>query len=249
MVNIYYHSIIFYNSMAQRLHIAKHMSSILLALVAGCRQPMPEICKPDTVPTDFAPLAQTTDVGNLVAWPIIEGQTQVDVYVDTDTLPDLLDLDEALLTAQDSFAAWENAAHQSIRFDVYALDERDDEAEQSYGYVNTVTFEPDWQADEDKLAVTSTSYDSVSGNIVGFDMVFNARDFTWSNAAQTPEYARDFGAVMTHEVGHSLGLLDLYDCEDPEDHYSIMCNTYTPSRTLFDFDVHAMDAFYGECAP
>ena len=69
--------------------------------------------------------------------------------------------------------------------------------------VNGVTFNADWDLDEDMLAVTSV-WTTADGVALGFDMQVNTKDHRW--ALDGAEDSVDLQNAMAHEFGHVLGI-------------------------------------------
>lgn len=230
------------------------MQNILFTLLSGCEAYIPEqssVCKSDEIDQKYKNFIKTTESGTPVTWPIVDGQSIHDVYVDVFDLPATLETAPAKLAIQKSFQTWESALQDVIHFDVKFSDETDINMD-SIDALNIITFdEESWSASADKLATTATTYES-SGNILQFDTYFNSVDHIWGiiePANLTPPEAHDVQAIMTHEIGHALGFSDLENCADNK--YSVMCtgnhSGETTERELFDYDLGAVDALYGDC--
>ncbi|MDP2908140.1 MAG: matrixin family metalloprotease, partial [Nanoarchaeota archaeon] len=100
------------------------------------------------------------------------------------------------------------------------------------------------------IAVTSIWYTRVGKQIVEFDMLFDT-DYTWGNADPNNDgisdnSLMDLQNIATHELGHGVGLNDIY---------STSCNTVTmygysnygdiAKRSLEAPDVTGLRSMYG----
>jgi len=88
--------------------------------------------------------------------------------------------------------------------------------------------------------------------IVEFDIMFDT-DFTWGDAGPTSETdlgdpdIMDLLNIATHELGHGLGLGDLYDSSATEETmYGYSGYGETKKRTLYFGDIAGIQELYGE---
>lgn len=81
--------------------------------------------------------------------------------------------------------------------------------------------------------------------ILEFDILFNT-DFSWGDATQD-ESLMDLQNIATHEIGHGLGLDDLYDlvCSE-ETMYGYSDNGETSKRDLANGDIKGLQELYGK---
>jgi hypothetical protein len=94
---------------------------------------------------------------------------------------------------------------------------------------HVVIFRDDaWPYDDtsNTLALTTLSYDKLSGEIYDADVEVNTHDYTLSVAATLPPGGYDFLSIITHEAGHFLGLAHATDT------HSTMYAHYTPGTDL-----------------
>ncbi|MDX1607881.1 MAG: matrixin family metalloprotease, partial [Candidatus Spechtbacterales bacterium] len=79
--------------------------------------------------------------------------------------------------------------------------------------------------------------------LVEWDMVFDDVDFNWSTTGDVN--AMDFESISTHELGHAVGLADLYtsDCSE-ETMYGYATEGETKKRDLNSGDITGMSKLY-----
>jgi hypothetical protein len=79
--------------------------------------------------------------------------------------------------------------------------------------------------------------------LVEWDMIFDDTDFSWSESGEAGKM--DFENIATHELGHSVGLDDLYDNKCSEmTMYGYASNGETDKRTLEDGDIAGIRKLY-----
>ena len=84
------------------------------------------------------------------------------------------------------------------------------------------------------IAVTITWYDTSTNNILEFDMVFDT-DFKWSTTGTRK--TMDVQNIATHELGHAVGLADLYiPLARKETMYGYSTTGETTKRSLYTGD-------------
>jgi len=94
------------------------------------------------------------------------------------------------------------------------------------------------------IAVTSVWYIKSTKQIVEFDMLFNT-DFVWGDATINPALM-DLENIATHELGHSVGLADLYSTSCTEvTMYGYSNNGDVAKRTLEQPDITGLQKMYG----
>ncbi len=83
--------------------------------------------------------------------------------------------------------------------------------------------------------------------LVEWDMVFDDADFDWSADCSSEDCANkmDFENIATHELGHAVGLGDLYndECSD-QTMYGYASKGETKKRDLADGDIAGINALY-----
>lgn len=75
--------------------------------------------------------------------------------------------------------------------------------------VNLVRFNQDWQASSQIIAMTTTTYHTVTGQVYDADIEFNTRHYVFDDVELPhvdPAMTMDLQHVLTHEVGHFVGL-------------------------------------------
>ena len=103
-----------------------------------------------------------------------------------------------------SAETWDGATNQELMNNAYSF------GEVTYGvqdYTNAVTF-GNYQT-TGVIAVTTIWYNPVTKRIVEFDVMFDT-DWIWGDA--TNDLTKmDLQNIATHELGHGVGLADVYD--------------------------------------
>lgn len=81
--------------------------------------------------------------------------------------------------------------------------------------------------------------------IVEYDMIFNV-GFDWAVIDAEPQDAMDLQNIATHELGHAVGLGDLYNACTEVTMYGYSTEGETTKRTLELADIAGLHALYGE---
>jgi hypothetical protein len=80
--------------------------------------------------------------------------------------------------------------------------------------------------------------------IIEFDILFNTY-YAWGDA-ETDENVMDLQNIATHEIGHGLGLADLYDTDAAEETmYGYADYGEMNKRSLYKGDIAGITALYG----
>lgn len=98
--------------------------------------------------------------------------------------------------------------------------------------------------DNNVIAVTSVWYTPVGRQIVEFDILFNTR-FAWGDATVDTS-KMDLQNIATHELGHGVGLDDIYSTTCSEvTMYGYSDYGETKKRTLEQPDITGLQKMYG----
>ena len=109
-------------------------------------------------------------------------------------------------------------------------------------YQNAIIF-GDYPSDN-VIAVTSIWYTTRGKQIVEFDIMFNTR-FTWGDAAVNSA-KMDLQNIATHELGHAVGLNDIYTTScSAVTMYGYGSYGETQKRTLEQPDITGLQKLYG----
>jgi hypothetical protein len=110
---------------------------------------------------------------------------------------------------------------------------------------HVIVFRDDaWPYDDSSntLALTTVTYNKLTGEIYDADMEINSHDQTLSIAATVPTDGYDFESIVTHETGHFLGMAH------STDQHATMYAHYTPGnedmRALTADDVNGICSIY-----
>ena len=149
-------------------------------------------------------------------------------------------LGSAFITSAISTSAetWDAATSKELFRDTYTIDSR-----ARYGKLdgkNSIVF---GATSPGTIAVTSTWYYTSTKQIIEFDMKFNTY-YTWGNADLNSR-VMDLQNIATHELGHSVGMNDIYtsSCSDVT-MYGYGDSGETKKRTLEPLDIEGLLSLY-----
>lgn len=146
-------------------------------------------------------------------------------------------------TISTSAETWDNATSQELFDNTYGVSTG---PETNYGvqnYTNALSF-GDRYSDPNVIAATVVWYNPATKAIVEFDITFET-DYTWGNADLDPT-VMDLQNIATHELGHGVGLADVYDSTCSEvTMYGYSTWGETKKRTLEAPDITGLQKLYG----
>lgn len=146
----------------------------------------------------------------------------------------------------DSAETWDGATSVELFSNIYSVDETANWDSDAPDGRNELLFGD--YPEEGVIAVTIV-WGYFSGppqlrKIVEFDVLFDT-DFTWGDATVDPT-VMDLQNIATHEIGHGLGLDDIYDSVCSEvTMYGYSINGETKKRTLEQPDITGLQELYG----
>ncbi len=99
-------------------------------------------------------------------------------------------------------------------------------------------------SDPNVIAVTSIWYSQTTGLIYEFDMLYNS-SFAWGDASINPALM-DLQNIATHELGHAIGLNDMYNSACAQvTMYGYSSEGDLIKRTLEQPDIMGLQKLYG----
>lgn len=139
--------------------------------------------------------------------------------------------------------AWDNATSKTL-FNEY-LNGCSLTSTGTYGVrddKNTIVFGS--YSDPRVIAVTSIWYSQITGLIYEFDMLYNSA-FAWGDAVSNPALM-DLQNIATHELGHAIGLDDMYNSScNQVTMYGYSSEGDLLRRTLDNPDITGLQKLYG----
>ncbi len=153
-------------------------------------------------------------------------------------------LDENFIASAvfNSAETWDARTSKELMNDAYTVD-----YSASYGvqnYANSIVFGN--YPTTGVIAVTSVWYNPATKAIVEFDIMFDT-DWTWGDATVNPTVmVMDLQNIATHELGHGVGLGDVYDSACSEvTMYGYSDYGEFKKRTLEQPDITGLQTLYG----
>lgn len=151
-------------------------------------------------------------------------------------------LDETLITSAifNGAETWDAATSKELMNNTYATDYTATYGAQNYQ--NAITFGNYPTAGV--IAVTTAWYNPATKAIVEFDMMFDT-DYDWGDATQNPA-VMDLQNIATHELGHGVGLGDVYETAcGAVTMYGYSNYGDIEKRTLENPDIKGLQTLYG----
>lgn len=139
-----------------------------------------------------------------------------------------------------SAETWDNNTSLNLFNNTYVMDDTAVYGVQNFE--NALDFGS--YGDSNVIAVTSTWYTPRGKQIVEFDILFNT-SFNWGDAAINPSLM-DLRNIATHEIGHGIGLSDIYSgtCSAVT-MYGYSTEGEINKRTLEQPDIIGLQRIYG----
>ncbi|MEM1024401.1 MAG: matrixin family metalloprotease [Myxococcota bacterium] len=155
--------------------------------------------------------------------------------------------ERVLQTVDDAFAAWEGPACSDMAFRFVGADARFVPGFNEQGETrNAIALQQDWLYDADAIAITVSTF-TTDGVLLDADIELNGASFDFVLVEDgCAEEQMDLGNVLTHEVGHLLGLA--HPPQTPSNRATTMFATSSPcetaKRSLSTGDVEGLCTIY-----
>ena len=160
-------------------------------------------------------------------------------YTINPTNPDGLTEEFVTNAVSTSAETWDSATSSELFNDAYAIDYTAEYGIQNFE--NAITF-GNYQ-EEGVIGVTSIWYTRRGKQIVEFDILLNT-DFTWGDAT-IDQSVMDLQNIAIHELGHGIGLGDIYtDTCSAVTMYGYSTEGETSKRTLEQPDITGLQKMY-----
>lgn len=152
--------------------------------------------------------ASSSAIVNTTGWHLPKN---VSYRINTKSIPG--SVGTAIMTgkiAPNAYSTWQNAVNSNVLFTQGA---NTAVSRQALDYQNVIAW---GNTSQSALAVTYTRYYTSSGEVADVDTIFNKR-YSWAwtdpsiNACSLNSNAYDVQNILTHELGHWMGLDDHYD--------------------------------------
>lgn len=161
-------------------------------------------------------------------------------YTINPTNPYNLNSDFVVSQINTSAETWDIATSKELFNDSFSIDNSIQYGVQDYK--NAIAFGNYPQ--DGVIAVTSVWYTRVGRRIVEFDILFNT-DFVWGDGETTPSLM-DLQNIATHELGHAVGLSDIYSTScSYVTMYGYSSEGDTEKRSLEQPDITGLQRMYG----
>ena len=177
--------------------------------------------------------------------PSVWRSLPVPYWIGSSGSSDLGGYDPTATVCEASWDAWEGAEctgwQVALQGPTSASPENTGDGQWVLGWI-----ESGWRYGGSAIGVTTPMF--YGGQLFGADIAFNGVNYTWSTTGGYG-YTVDTQSIATHEMGHFLGLNDLYSCTpDPQ----TMCGYYdggTETRTLTADDINGVCTLYPGSGP
>ena len=134
-----------------------------------------------------------------------------------------------------SFQAWEDVATATISFTYSGTTTIDTIGHDGTNVILWITNSADWTHGATVAAYTTTYVDASSGRILGADVEFNGtpeytQNYPWSASGEPGKL--DIENMLTHELGHFIGIDHICDAGYPDNcqkPYSLTCRPCSPT--------------------
>lgn len=204
--------------------------------------------KPEVCPADFDGICPAvTDLNPATHWPTacVSYAVQQDGEPKQGITGD--DLVQAVTTAFDTWSSancYPGSPQITATFrGQVACDQPEFDCGDQTKNLNVVMFQEEWPHDRFAIALTTINLNLTTGEILDADLELNSKDFQFVTSGPTGGIKADLVSVVTHEVGHFLGL-DHSEFKD-----ATMYGYYNPTRSdiaaLHPDDMQGICAAYG----
>lgn len=146
-----------------------------------------------------------------------------------------------------AFATWNDVPECDAKFDKLALTTRgetdvfNDHGQPGRDKMNEVVWVEDtWIEGSEKIALTYTYYNDVTGKIYEDDLTLNGVDYSWATDGDASHM--DVQEIATHEIGHAFGLD--HSLDPTATMYASAFAGETSKRDLAQDDIDAIQHLY-----